>query len=95
MGERGHREPRGGPVLWKWQTAVIVAITWAMATAVQWGLQTARTDENSRRIAAVEMAQSQMVSRAEFDDLRADLRDRMVRIERKLDDLSSSRQAAR
>lgn len=65
-----------------WQIIAVAVVTCVVTSAVQWGLYSARTDENSRRIEALEL---QLVPRGEFEELRGDLRDRMVRIENKLD----------
>ena len=65
------------------QSLIIWAVMLAVSTAIQWGLLSARTDENARRIATLE---TQTVRRDEFDDMRTELRERLVRIEAKVDE---------
>lgn len=71
------------------RTIVIVGLTWIITLAVQWGLFSARMDENARRIRDLEeqhfVPGDQAVTKDQFMQFREDILSRLIRIEGKLD----------
>jgi hypothetical protein len=72
-GSNGNGDARG-----KWLTVALLILSWIVTTAVQWGAFNAR-------ISAVEEASKQKVDRNEYEAGQRDLRERLDRIESKLD----------
>lgn len=70
-----------------WQTIIIVAVTWVVATAVNWGVLQAHQEDMMRRQDGADRAISQELPRAEFDTWRDEVNRRLERIEEKMDAL--------
>lgn len=73
------------------RTVLIVGLTWIVTLAVQWGLFSARMDENTRRIRDLEAQHfvpgDQTVTKDQFNQFREDILQRLIRMEGKLDQI--------
>lgn len=70
-----------------WQTILIVLATWAVSTAVNWGVLQAHQEDMARRQDADEAQISKQVPQSEFDTWRDEVNRHLDRMEEKLDSL--------